>query len=580
MRNRGFAVFLAVLILCPIAAEAAEGFNSHLLHPSPFAGRYLTFEDAQTLPRMRWALGALIDYANAPVEVRRDNQRTSGIVDSVLTTDLTGSFAPHDLVSVGLHMPIHWYNRSRSYDDLGAADGGRSRQNRTSMGDIRLAAKVRILEEGIWPFGVAVTPFATFPTGDARAMLGDGRVTGGFTGTYEINLAWLRMALAGGWRYRGGSDVLGTSVRNAYPIAAGVSRDIIEALNLSLEMHGEIFESDHNDDFVGNPLELDLVGRHQFTRDLRILGGGGPGLTNGVGSPDFRLFAGVDYRPVKEAQPPPSTGNLRVVVQNRQGDPLEAEVGLDGPELRLGNTIDGSLVLTDVAPGSYRARVSRADFETGVAEAIIYAGQTATITVVLYPLETRLAVIVLDKDKGHRLESRIIAFPGTAEEKIYENPGGEMSVEFAPGPVTFTAVAEGYEAVMTKADVEAHATTTVTVHLRRKIEKAGQLFFDLDSAELRPDTKIVLRDVAEKIISLSPKRVIIEGHTSDDGSDEHNLKLSQRRAESVRAFLVERGVPGATLAVESYGESRPIASNETDEGRERNRRVEFIIEEQ
>jgi outer membrane protein OmpA-like peptidoglycan-associated protein len=580
MRFRALAGPLLLLLLLPTLAAAAEGFNSHLLHVSPFGGRYLTFEDAQTMAQWRWGLGALIDYAHAPVEVRTENERVTGVVDNLLTTDLFGAFSPHEIVDVGLHIPIHWYNRSRSFNDLGDADGVTDRQNRTSMGDMRLSTKVRILEEGIWPFGVAVTPFVTLPTGDAKAMLGDGRVTGGLTGSYEIDLAWVRMGLAGGWRYRGGSSVIGTPVRNAYPLALGISRDVTDLINLSLEMHGELYETNNNRDFAGNPLELDLVGRYQFTKDLAFLGGGGPGLTSGVGSPDFRLFAGVFYRPIKEAVPPPSTGNLRVVVQDKHGNPLEAEVGLEGAELRLGNTTDGTFAVTDLAPGTYQVRVSRSDYETGVTEAVIYAGQTATATVVLYQLETRLSIIVLDKDKGHRLGGTIIFNPGTPDERIVENPAGELSEEAAPGPVTFTAMAPSYEAVMTGAEVTEHQTTTVTVRLRRKIEKAGRIFFDLDSDQIRPESKSVLADVAGQIKALAPKAVVIEGHSSDEGTDEYNLKLSQRRADAVRKFLVGQGVGAAVLRTETFGESRPIASNESEEGRERNRRVEFIIEEE
>ncbi|MDP8224158.1 MAG: OmpA family protein [Candidatus Lernaella stagnicola] len=580
MRIRGLAGLLVLALVWPGIASAAEGFNSHLFHPSPFAGRFLTFEDAQTMPQFRWALGALIDYANAPVEVRENNDRVSGVVDGMLSTDLTGSFSAHEMVNVGLHVPIHWFNRSRTFDDLGDADGISSRQNRTSMGDIRLLTKVRILEEGMFPFGVAVTPFVTFPTGDADAMLGDGRMTYGLTGTYEINLAWVRMGLSGGWRYRGRSGVLDTQVRNAFPLAVGVTRDITDRINVSLELHGEMYESENNRDFAGNPLELDAVGRWRMPQvpGLRIIGGGGPGVTSGVGSPDFRLFAGVDYRPEIEAKPPPSTGHLRIVVQDTHGVPLEAEVGLEGAELRLGNTTDGTFAVTDLAPGTYQVRVSRPDFETGLAEAQIFAGQSATVTVVLYPLETRLTVIVLDKDKGHRLDSRLIFNPGAADEKVVENPSGEYTEAVEPGTIPFTAVATGYEAVLTKADVQAHETTTITVRLRRKIEKSGRIFFDLDSADLRPISKPVLREIANKITQINPKQVIVEGHCSDEGTDEYNMKLSQRRAESVQQFLVAQGVAANVLTVAAFGESRPIATNETEEGRERNRRVEFIIE--
>jgi outer membrane protein OmpA-like peptidoglycan-associated protein len=578
MRTRWASLPLAVVaVLLSFTAWAAEGYNAHRFYPTPFAGRYLTFEDAQTLPQLRWALGAIADYAHMPVETRADNERTGGVLDSVLTTTITGAFSAHDMVNVGLQMPIHWFNRGRSYSDLGGGDGG-SRQNATSMGDIHLLTKVRILEEGIWPFGLAVTPYFTVPSGDATRLLGEGRLTAGATVTYEIDAVWLRIALNGGWRYRGGSDVLGTSVRNAFPVAIGIGRDVIEPLNLTLEMFGEFFESENNRDFSGNPLELDLVGRYKLTKDWRLLGGLGAGLTSGVGSPDFRLFAGADFYPKPVVTPPPSTGNLRVVVQDKFGKPLDAEVSLQGPELRLGNTTDGVFALSNLAPGNYQVRASRPDYETGTADAAVFAGQTAVVTVALDPLETRLTIIVLDKDKGQRVPSRLIFQPGTAQEQVIDNPSGEYTATTAPGPVTFTAEAKGYESLMTTVTVEPHTTTTATVTLRRKIELAGKIFFDFNSAKLRPISAPVLREVARQIKDQKPKRVIVEGHCSDEGTDEYNLKLSQGRAESVREFLIKEGVSAALLRVMAFGESRPIASNETEEGRERNRRVEFILE--
>lgn len=581
MRLPRLACILAVWLAAAMPAMAAEGFNAHLLHPTPFAGRFLTFEDTQTLPQWHWAIGALAGYANAPVEIRQENARTTGVLDSLLTTDLTGAFSVHDMINFGLHAPVHWFSRGRSFDDLGAAEGYTSRQNRTAMGDMRLTAKVRFWDEGFLPFGLAAIPFVTFPTGDAERMLGDGRMTWGVTATYEIDAVFVRLGLNGGWHYRGGSKVLGTDVRNAFPLGLGLSRDIIENVNLSLEAHGEIYESADGDDFAGNPVEMDLVGRWEFLPGLRLLAGGGPGLTSGVGSPDFRLFAGVDFHPIPAATPPPSTGNLRVVVQDEDDQPLEAEVNIEGPLLRLGNTTQGEYALADLPPGTYRVQASRPDYQTGTAEAVhVYAGQTTTVTVVLQRPSTTLVVSVSDKDNGALLPGQVIFHPGTDHESTADNPTGELSMPFASGPVALTAEAKGYEAVMTKADVVANTTTTVTIQLRKKIEKIGRIYFEYDSAVLRSESKPVLDDVARQIKQLQSKRVIVEGHCSEEGTDEYNLKLSHRRAEAVRDYLIAHGVDGDILSVMAFGESRPIASNETEAGREKNRRVEFIIEEE
>ena len=72
-------------------------------------------------------------------------------------------------------------------------------------------------------------------------------------------------------------------------------------------------------------------------------------------------------------------------------------------------------------------------------------------------------------------------------------------------------------------------------------------------------------------------RVEIGGHTDNSGSAEHNRELSEKRARSVYDFLVERGIDKARLALKGYGPDRPVASNETESGRQQNRRIEFRI---
>ncbi|HPM76548.1 MAG TPA: OmpA family protein [bacterium] len=580
MKRHWPLLFALVLVLAPALVRAAEGFNAHLFSPTYFQGRYLTFEDAQTMPQYNWALGAYLNYANAPVEVRTDNERSTGILDSLLTADLTGGFSFHEMVNIGLHTPLHLYNRGRSFDDLGDATGATSRQNRTSLGDMRLTGKVRLLEEGVWPMGVAVMPFITFPTGDETRMLGEGRVTAGATATYEIDLAWVRMALNGGWHYRGGTRTLQTTVGNGFPFGVGLGRQATERLHLTLEAHGEAYESDSNDRFAGNPVELVLIGRYDLGDGMRIVAGGGPGLTSGVGSPDFRIMAGLDFRPVERALPPPSTGDLRVIVQDAGGHLLEAEVALEGPELRVGATTNGQYALTELSPGSYTVRVSRTDYQTATATVHVPAGQVATVTITLQKPETRLTVIVVDHDSEQRLAGTLIFRPGADDETTVLSPAGEISLPAPPGPLTFTAVAEGHEAVMTTVDVVEGKVNTTTVRLRKIIVKKGRIFFDLDSAVLRPESFAILDDVIAQIKQLMPKQVIVEGHCSDEGTDEYNLKLSQARAEAVRDYLIKHGVKTAAIETMAFGESRPIATNETEEGRERNRRVEFIIVEE
>jgi len=100
--------------------------------------------------------------------------------------------------------------------------------------------------------------------------------------------------------------------------------------------------------------------------------------------------------------------------------------------------------------------------------------------------------------------------------------------------------------------------------------------FKYDSAKLTPNAMIILDGVAESLIAYPQKNDIeVHGHTSSEGTSKHNLKLSQRRSQSVADYLVKKGVTNR-LYPRGFGEDQPIADNNTEEGRSQNRRVELI----
>ena len=111
-----------------------------------------------------------------------------------------------------------------------------------------------------------------------------------------------------------------------------------------------------------------------------------------------------------------------------------------------------------------------------------------------------------------------------------------------------------------------------------KIEITEKVMFEYDKATIKGDSHALLNDVAT-VIKQHPSiaKIRIEGHTDSDGSDKYNKKLSQDRADAVMQFLVGAGIEANRLEAVGYGEEKPIADNKTDEGKERNRRVEFNI---
>jgi outer membrane protein OmpA-like peptidoglycan-associated protein len=101
--------------------------------------------------------------------------------------------------------------------------------------------------------------------------------------------------------------------------------------------------------------------------------------------------------------------------------------------------------------------------------------------------------------------------------------------------------------------------------------------FQTDSADLRPEFFDVMSSVALVLIEYDKTLVNVAGHTDSTGSDDYNLRLSQRRADSVASFLRSQGVDGLRLQTYAFGETQPIASNDTPSGRQLNRRVEISL---
>ncbi|MBI1942032.1 MAG: OmpA family protein [Betaproteobacteria bacterium] len=111
----------------------------------------------------------------------------------------------------------------------------------------------------------------------------------------------------------------------------------------------------------------------------------------------------------------------------------------------------------------------------------------------------------------------------------------------------------------------------------QKMTLAADVLFDFDKSVLKPAGKSKLDDLASKIRGINLEVVIAIGHTDSIGSDAYNQKLSVRRAESVKAYLVSKGVEPNRIYTEGKGEKQPVASNKTKDGRQKNRRVEIEV---
>jgi outer membrane protein OmpA-like peptidoglycan-associated protein len=110
-----------------------------------------------------------------------------------------------------------------------------------------------------------------------------------------------------------------------------------------------------------------------------------------------------------------------------------------------------------------------------------------------------------------------------------------------------------------------------------KITFASGILFDVNKSSLQPSAQVNLEKLAGILNKYPDTQILIEGHTDSDGSEDYNMDLSMRRANSVQNYLTSQQVQPIRMHTQGYGETQPVASNETVEGKAQNRRVEIAI---
>ena len=128
-------------------------------------------------------------------------------------------------------------------------------------------------------------------------------------------------------------------------------------------------------------------------------------------------------------------------------------------------------------------------------------------------------------------------------------------------------------------EAEERRARQALIDIEKKIEKGDlpKIQFEFDRDEITPESEPTLELISKLLLKNPRLKMIILAHTDSVGTEEYNLDLSERRAKSVKSDLVKRGVPPPSLRFHGMGYSRPLADNSSDEGRAKNRRVEFRV---
>jgi outer membrane protein OmpA-like peptidoglycan-associated protein len=273
-----------------------------------------------------------------------------------------------------------------------------------------------------------------------------------------------------------------------------------------------------------------------------------------------------------------------LVTDANTNQPLAATIEFPGSSLASAwsDPATGAFRVDDVPTGIYTATASADGYFKGSLTVQVEEGRVASPSFALKVLaeKSTLTGKVSDRKTGEPLAAEV-SFP---------DAGIEAAMSDGATGVYMTTLPVGSYAVKVSAEGYIDQTAAIVIQKDRPLVKDFELvkegmsitlrgiYFDVNKATIKPESQAALAEAA-KILQDNPSiKVEIQGHTDSDGSDEYNLQLSDRRAQSVVTYIIQNfGIEAGRLTGRGYGESQPVASNATPEGKALNRRVEFVI---
>lgn len=297
---------------------------------------------------------------------------------------------------------------------------------------------------------------------------------------------------------------------------------------------------------------------------------------------------------VPEKEPAPPAGRVEGVVKGKDGARIAGAVITFDRAPPVATSADGHFKSFDLEPGPVAITVTREGFETATAKSDVIDGAPIELEVELVPMvkEGSVRGRVID-DQSQPIAQAPIELSGPTSAQATTGADGTFELKAASGKHTITISPRGYLKTARALEIQGAETTLPDIVVRKRPKKAiaelsgdrivikERVHFVNNEARLAPDAAPVLDNVADVLIANPQlKKVRVEGHTDNVGSDAANLQLSKDRAEAVVRYLVQQGIDPKRLMSEGFGASHPVAPNLTRRGREQNRRVELAIVEQ
>jgi large repetitive protein len=604
------AVGLAAVVAAGGSARAQRGVDSELFRPALDSYGIFTVDRAQTSHQWDWGFKLFIDYAQNPLRLNicpatcdctavTMSQKPG--LSAVMGWQAVMHFGFHlgltDWLELVADIPVSAEGYTAAYGTYGSAASGDITTARTgfyansgytnvpppdaSALDWRIGFKARIFRAGM--FALAASAVVTLPFGDDAAFLGDGGFTFRPTLIADVTKGPITAAINIGAIVRPETIVLAPNDPSGSPgrtlidvgheltWSAGFAYRFVRWVGIAAEIYGLVplvhSAPTNNPLDAGKDYTANVAGGFQFfpLKDISVGVGAGAGIIgSAMRHEDFRVFGGLTWAPA-EGKGAVATGGIDTdgdgipdaqdlcPTEAEDKDGFDDEDGCPDPD----NDQDGIPDKLDKCPNEPEDKDGFQD-DDGCPE--------------------------IDND-GDGIPDAQDKCPNDPEDKDgfqdddgcpdLDNDGDGIpdALDKCPNePETFNGVDD------TDGCPDSGGQVTIA---GGKIELPENINFDTGSDKISGRSESLMDRIAEKIkANPGVKRIRIEGHTDDVGGAKKNQELSQARAESVRNFLIKKGVEPERLQAVGYGDTRPLDKRKTADARAKNRRVEFIIVEQ
>ena len=586
---------LSLLTHLALAQSVTSGetpaLDAQHFRPSIDGRHTLWTDDAARGEHERLFLRPLFHYTRQPLVYVYEDGDHVGLLNDVLQGDLMAGFA-YDRVRVGLDLPVYFF-----------ADG-EGLPSQSGIGDLDVDAKVTLVEPTDGP-RLAVSGRLSLPTSTVVDTLPLGNGAPGWELAAIADHRIGKLFLAGNVGLRGSRAVQLENVDlNDFLLFRLAGAWLLDDTSgVALEVAGDVpFTANTLD---GMPVEALLSGYTDVAPDLKMRGGVGTSISQGIAAPDYRVILGFEWRPQPDRDAdddgieddvdacpaqaedldgeqdedgcPEALGSVLFELVDPSGDPLTEAVGRVGEqEIGHGASLTlpaGSVTLLASAPG-----FQDTELQLEVADEDV----ERKVRVELQPVPMGTLSVSIEDIDGNPLPGAVLRI---GEE---EHAGAELTVAVpADAKVPLKVRAEGYLSPPKQyVQLESGVTEQRVITLEKaraqlsgdRIELRESVFFDVGAASIQDRSHALLDQVVD-ILEAHPEvsGLRIEGHTDSRGAARANKELSQARAESVKAYLVERGIAAERLVAEGFGEEKPLDPAENEEAWAKNRRVDFLV---